>query len=62
MDKMLSVEEALGVLGILKEWLLYGQGEVTEVQRHGAGRLLSEITYTLEDEPVQLTEGLRRIK
>lgn len=48
-DTMLNKEEAEGVLDMVKEHMLHAPGQLTEQQRHGIGRLLSEVQFTFEN-------------
>jgi len=48
-EKMLTAEEAKGVYSIITDYLLFGTGELSHVQRKGIGRLLSEIEFTNEN-------------
>jgi len=49
-EKMFSREEAVGLFDVAKWYLLNGGGELTELERKGLGRLLSEIQFALECE------------
>lgn len=45
---MFTMEEAGAVLEIIKEYLLWGNGDLTEDKRRACGRLISEVQYTME--------------
>jgi len=48
-EKMLSFEEAVGVINILTKFLLSPSNEeMTKEERKGVGRMLSEVHFTIE--------------
>ena len=52
-ERMLTVEEAGAVLDIVKEYLLFVEGDLSKAKRRAVGRLISEVQYAIEaqDEP-----------
>ncbi len=47
-EKMFKKEEAQGLLDVVKNYLLFHPGDLSVAERHGIGRLLTEIRYTWE--------------
>jgi hypothetical protein len=47
-EKMFKKEEAQGLLDVVKNYLLFQPGDLPAAERHGIGRLLTEIRYTWE--------------
>lgn len=44
-------EEAQGLLVVVSNYLLNGYGDLPILERRGLGRLLSEISYSLDNNP-----------
>jgi len=47
-EQMLTVEEAGAVLDIVKEYLLFIEGDLSKAKRRAVGRLISEVQYAIE--------------
>lgn len=48
--KVFKKEEAFGLLNVVTNYLQCGNSDLPADERKGLGRLLSEITYTIEDD------------
>lgn len=46
-EKMLSEREATGILDVLVDYLMNGEGPLSAEQRKAIGRMLSEYRYTI---------------
>jgi hypothetical protein len=50
-EKLFRVEEAQGLLNVVKTYLLRVEGDLPADERKGLGRLLDEIQVSLESRP-----------
>jgi len=49
-EKMFGVEEANGLMDVVRNYLLHIDGDLPAAERKGLGRLLDEIQMSLEGE------------
>jgi hypothetical protein len=58
-EKLFRVEEAKGLLTVVKTYLLRVEGDLPADERKGLGRLLDEIQVSLDSTPAPLPDNVK---